>query len=50
MPWRVIDTVAHALYCPTMHGKRCVRAHWHHRIHLIPGRLLRPVCDRLDGQ
>jgi hypothetical protein len=39
------DTVAHVLYCPTMAGRRFVRARWHHRIHLIPRRLLTAVCD-----
>jgi hypothetical protein len=31
-----------------MLGRRSARAHWHHRIHLIPGFLLERVCDRYD--
>jgi hypothetical protein len=42
------DWLAHVLYCPTMLGRRCVRARWHHNIHLIPGWLLAWVCDRYD--
>jgi hypothetical protein len=42
------DALAHALYCPTMLGRRIVRARWHHRIHLIPGQLLVVACDRYE--
>lgn len=42
------DTLAHALYCPTMYGRRIVRARWHHRIHLIPGWLLAAACDAYE--
>jgi hypothetical protein len=42
------DTVTHALYCPTMAGRRLARTRWHHRIHLIPRRLLAAVCDRYE--
>lgn len=44
----VLDSVAHFLHTPTMAGKRVARARWHHHIHLIPGWLLKLVCDRHD--
>jgi hypothetical protein len=43
-----LDAVAHFLYCPTMLGRRCARARWHHNIHLIPGWLLAKACNRCD--
>lgn len=43
-----LDGVAHFLYCPTMLGRRCARAQWHHHIHLIPAGLLSRVCDHYD--
>lgn len=46
----MLDTLAHALYCPTLAGKRCARTRWHRRIHLIPGRLLALACHLRDGQ
>ncbi|HYJ33809.1 MAG TPA: hypothetical protein VE326_11370 [Candidatus Binatia bacterium] len=46
--WKVIDTLAHFLYCPTMFFRRCARERWHHRIHLMPGRWLAPICDRYE--
>lgn len=46
--WKIIDAVAHVLYCPTMLGRRSARTRWHHRVHLIPGRLVGWVCDRYD--
>lgn len=46
--WRVADAVAHFLYCPAMLGRRVVKHHPVHDIHLIPGRALEWVCDRLD--
>ena len=46
--WRVIDSTAHVLYCPTMLGRRGAHTRWHHRIHLIPGPWLGWVCDRYD--
>lgn len=46
--WQWVDAVAHFLYCPTMLGRYAARERWHHRIHLIPGRLLAWVCDRYD--
>ncbi len=46
---RIVDTVAHFLYCPTMRGSGFEQARWHHRIHLIPGVLLRWICDRYDA-
>lgn len=48
--WRCLDDVAHFLYCPTMLGARCRRARWHHRIHLIPRRVLGFICHSLDGR
>lgn len=45
---RIVDAVAHFLNCPTMRDSDCERTHWHHRIHLIPGALLRWICDRYD--
>lgn len=47
-PWQWVDAAAHFLYCPTMLGRDSARTRWHHRIHLIPGRLLAWVCDRYD--
>ena len=46
--WQALDTTAHVLYCPSMAGRRTARARWHHRLHLIPGWVLSPVCDRYD--
>lgn len=46
--WSLIDDLAHLAYCPTMRGRRCARACWHHRIHPIPGRLLDGVCRRYE--
>jgi hypothetical protein len=46
----VLDWTAHFLYCPTMGGRRHARARWHHRVHLIPGRVLRRACDRYDRE
>lgn len=45
---RLLDSVAHFLYCPTSPGPVVARARWHHRIHLIPGFVLAWVCDRYD--
>lgn len=45
---RAVDWVAHLLHAPTMLGRRHARHRWHHRIHLIPGSWLGPVCDRYD--
>ena len=41
---RLVDNLAHFLYCPTMLGRRHARASWHHNIHLIPGFVLERVC------
>lgn len=46
--WQVADSAAHFLYCPGMGARRSARARWHHRVHLIPGFLLRLACNRLD--
>lgn len=43
-----LDALAHLLYCPTLGGRHCARARWHHRIHLIPGWLLALVCARRE--
>lgn len=43
-----LDGLAHFLYVPTALGRRAVRTRWHHRIHLIPDRLLGWACNRLD--
>lgn len=43
-----VDAVAHVLYAPTMLGRSSGRSRWHHRIHLIPGWLLRWVCDGFE--
>jgi len=43
---RMLDDLAHFLYCPTMLGRRSARYKPHHRIHLIPGRWLEKVCER----
>jgi hypothetical protein len=48
--WGRLDAVAHFLYAPTMLGRRCARARWHHRLHLIPGRLLRAVCAAYEAE
>ena len=45
---RLLDDVAHFLYTPTALGSRCVRARWHHSLHLIPARILERTCDRYD--
>lgn len=45
---KLLDDVAHFLYCPTACGNLAVRERWHHRIHLIPGSLLGVICDRFD--
>jgi hypothetical protein len=47
--WQAADSAAHFLYCPGMGARRSARARWHHRVHLIPGCLLRLACGRLDG-
>lgn len=44
---RLLDTMAHFLYAPTLRGK-AARARWHHHIHLIPGWLLAWICDRYE--
>jgi hypothetical protein len=44
-----LDSAAHFLYAPTMHGKRMAVARWHHGIHLIPGWLFRAICDRFEA-
>jgi hypothetical protein len=31
-----------------MCGRRVAVARWYHRIHLLPGWALRPICDRYD--
>jgi hypothetical protein len=46
--WHAVDSVAHFLYCPAMTGRWVARHNRLHDIHLIPGSLLRWVCDRLD--
>lgn len=46
--FQAIDRAAHFLYCPTMGGRLAARTRWHHRIHLIPGRLLGWICNRFD--
>lgn len=43
------DSAAHFLYEPTMFGRRVARARWHHHLHLIPGWLLKVVCDRFEA-
>lgn len=43
-----LDWLAHLLYAPTMLGHRSGRTRWHHRIHLIPDRVLGWVCNRFD--
>jgi hypothetical protein len=45
---RAIDSAAHFLYCPGMLGRRLAIARWYHRVHLIPGWLLKLVCDRFE--
>ena len=45
--WRRHE-IAHFLYCPTTLGRQVAVGRWHHRIHLIPARLLAQLCDRLD--
>jgi hypothetical protein len=47
---RVLDDVAHFLYCPAMLGRRAARARWYHNIHLIPGSWLGWVCDRYEAR
>lgn len=46
---RALDSLAHFLYAPTMLGRRVSVARWHHRLHLIPGRVLERACARLDA-
>jgi hypothetical protein len=46
--WSALDWVAHALYVPTMLGRRTARARWHHHLHLIPAALLDVVCSAFD--
>ena len=46
--WRVVDSVAHFLYCPAMLGRRFARYNRAQDVHLIPGAWLEWVCDRLD--
>lgn len=46
---RWADAAAHILYWPTGLGRQSARFRWHHRIHLIPGRLLALVCDRYEA-
>lgn len=43
-----VDHVAHFLHTPTMRGSRSARTRWHHRIHLVPYWLIRPICDRYE--
>lgn len=45
---RGLDWVAHLLHTPTMLGRGAARARWHHRIHLVPYAVIRPVCDRYE--
>lgn len=45
---RLLDDVAHFLYCPGMLGRRAAVYRWHHRIHLIPRGLLARACDNYD--
>jgi hypothetical protein len=40
--------VAHFLHCPALFRRHIARARWYHRIHLIPGWLLRRWCDQFD--
>lgn len=42
------DRVAHFLYEPTRLGQNLSVARWHHRIHLVPHRLIKPLCDRYE--
>jgi hypothetical protein len=44
-----LDSAAHVLYTPTMHGKRIAVARWHHHIHLVPGWLFKFICDRFEA-
>jgi hypothetical protein len=46
--WRVVDAVAHFLYCPAMFGRRSARHNRLHDVHLIPAVMLARACDRLD--
>ena len=39
-----LDSLAHFLYRPTMLGRGLAVARWHHRIHLIPHRLMDLIC------
>lgn len=45
--WRRHE-IAHFLHCPAMYGRKVAVARWYHRIHLLPGALLRRWCDRLE--
>ncbi len=45
---RIADRVAHVAYCLTTLGHTAARGRWHHRIHLIPGRMLVAICDRYE--
>ena len=44
-----LDSIAHVLYAPTMHGRQIAVARWHHHIHLIPGWLFGLICDRFEA-
>ena len=46
--WEPLDDVAHFLHTPLMLGHRVAVARWYHRLHLLPGWALRPICDRFD--
>ena len=48
MVWERLDTVAHFLHTPLMFGHRITVARWYHRLHLLPGWALNPICDRYD--
>lgn len=44
------DRIAHFAYEPTRLSRDLTVARWHHRLHLVPHRLIEPICDRYDRQ
>lgn len=46
--WRLVDVVAHLLYCPATAGRRLTRHTWAHDVHLLPAAWLEWVCGRLE--
>lgn len=45
---KLLDDIAHFLYCPAILGRRIAVHRWYHDIHLIPGSVLARACDRYD--